>query len=361
MVHTVRRWRCKRNAMCKWSSAPYKWESSLHLDLAVQKPQAKVKQTKVLVGIQRALQVPSRLASRRGSMTSKSKCEKCQGAVESIVEIDQLPEVLIVIRDTEELSPEDEPDIPFNPGLNLSGLTSGPDNFADPKDYELVSGVAEHRYTPTSSRNCAFARGAEDLGDKWFCILDESVVDIGFEALEKFQRSVADGGLAGVGHPPICPEIFIYRRKDYDTRSQVVDNFGPTSPMDADLILTRDVISRSINEIFTQKIGRGLLKFKVKITPADPLPADIIEADLKLSYELDGKHYGIKNNNKQNFLALQLKPLDGEDQTNFNAIMSPFEGRAIERAVQRNKGVYPATQEEGLEQMAGNAVIDGPM
>lgn len=356
-VHTVRRWRCKQNAFCKWASAPYKWESSLHLNLSVQKPQAKAKQTKVLLGIQRALQVPNRLASRRGSMVSKSRCDKCQGAVESIIEIDNLPEVLIVIRDIEELSPDDDPDIPYTTELNLSGLTSGTDDYTDPQKYELVSGVGEYRYSRTTSRNYAFARGAEDVRDKWFCIMDESVVEIGFDDLEKLQRSGVDGGLAS-DYPPLCPEIFMYRRKDYDSRSQDIDAFGPDSPL-SNHVMTRDIISRSINEIFTQKIGRGLLKFKVKVTPADPSPMDVIEVDLKLSYELDGKHFGIKSGDKQNFLGFQLHPLDGEDQRDFNVIVSPFEGRAIDRALRRLKGIYPATQEAGIEQISQEATRKG--
>lgn len=357
-IHTVRRWRCKKNAFCRWASPPYKWESSLHLNLLVQRPQPRLKQTKVSVGLQRALQVPNKLGSRRGSTAPRIKCENCQGPVESVVEIDNLPEILIIVRDTEELAPGDEPDIPYTAQLNLSGIVSGPDDYTDPKIFDLVAGVGEYCYTRNTSRSCAFARGgAEGLHDRWYCILDESVVELSFEQLESLQRPPVDGNLTNT-YWPILPEIFIYRRQDYGERTKEIDAFGPTSPIDGNL-MKRDMMSRSINDIFTQKIGKGLLKFKVKISPADPLPQEILEVDLKVSYELEGKHYGIKQEDKQNFVSLQLHPLNGEDQASFNAVISPFEGRAIDRAVSRYKGIYPATKDEGLEQMRQTAAVHG--
>lgn len=359
-VHTVRRWRCKQESFCGWFSPPYKWESSLYLNLSVSKPHPKARQTKILVGIQRALKVSNRLAARRGSTTIKSRCEKCQGLVESVIEIDNLPEILIVIRDIKELSSKDDPDIPFGDELSLRDLTSGNDNEIDPQGYELVSGVGELRYTPNVHRNYAFVRGAGDIQNRWFCIMDEEVVEKPLSELEKQQRSRADGGLVDVGSGlhPLCPEIFIYRRKDYDDHTRIIDSFPPDTPRN-EVTQKRDVMSRSINDIFTQKIGRGLLKFKVKMAPDDPGPQDWIEVDLKLSYELDNKHYGIKTKDDQNFLAFQLQPLSAQGQQDFNAIMSPYDGRAIDRALKRSMSIYPANQAEGTKQMKEFAAQHG--
>lgn len=345
-VHTVCRWKCNSKS-CGWTSAPYKWESSLHLNLAVQRPHSKSRQTPVLIGIERALRTKLALTTRRASTAHQEKCEKCQRPIESFTDIVSLPEVLIVVRNIDELLPGDEPDIPFRQELNLSGLASGPDNYLDPKGYELVSGIAENRYSPLVSRNCAFARAAKDPGDKWYCIMDEIVQETEFSVLDRLQRSVSDGGLAdGKDISPICPEVFIYRLKDYDTRSQLIDSFGPISPLN-DTTTVRTAISRTVSDIFTQKIGKGLLKFKVKISPVDPGPVDnhTMEVDLKLSYEIDGKHYGIVNP-EQNFLAFQLRPLQQTEQDKIDAVWTPYEGRAIDRAVRTAKGTYPANRAE---------------
>lgn len=341
-VHTVCKWKCNAKS-CGWTSAPYKWESSLHLNLAVQRPQPKSRQTSVLIGIERALRAKINLTARRASTPHQEKCENCQRPTESFIDIVSLPEILIVVRDIEELLATDEPDIPFRQELNMSGLASGPDDGLDPKKYQLVSAVAENRYSQLVSRDCVFARAAKDPGDKWYCIMDETIQETEFDVIEKLQRSVADGGLADGANKiwPICPEVFIYRLKDSDDRSQLIDSFGPVSPLNDNLVF-RNALSRTVSDIFTQKVGKGLLKFKVRIAPADPGPEDhnTVEVDLKLSYEINGKHYGIVDN-QQNFLAFQLKPLALPGQDGIDVLWTPHEGRATDRAVRRQKGMYP--------------------
>lgn len=351
-IHMVRKVKCVNRPRCSWVSTPTRWESAIHLNLAVQKPSGKITKTSVEVGIRRALSAAGCLTSRRGSIASIQRCELCRGNVTSHIEITNLPEILIVVRNLDELEPTDRIDIPFDQELDTKALLLE-ENEARTKDYELVSGIGEARVNPLVSRSYAFARGPEAMNEKWFCMLDNKVSEIGFDDLEMLQRM-----LPREGYEYLLPEVFIYRRRDYEKQHRDIEQYGVESP-DGEFAIARNAVSRSANDIFVQKIGRGLLKFKVKLAPADPTDTDIVEVDLNLSYELNGKHYGIMQNDDRNFVGLHLMPLLKYGQGGLRDQPSPYEGNAVHRTVQRWKGVYPATKIEAQQEIIEKATAEG--
>src|SRR5207248_6635538 len=106
----------------------------------------------------------------------------------------------------------------------------------------------------------------------WFGALDdytEPLTDL--HALEQMQRPFdRDGNKQDVR---FSPEVLVFRRHDeagwrQDYGTAATDIAQPVSPeLLDDAQRNRDLVARSVTEIFTKRIGQGLMKFKLKLAP----------------------------------------------------------------------------------------------
>lgn len=257
--------------------------------------------TTITRGIELGLQRQNKnLKPRRGSVNTVPRCAKCRNICEPQTVIVNLPEILVLVCNSDQLESNQTPDIPYGESeaefLHLSRFLRG--RSADEGDYLLMSGTARRRINHIRNQAIAFVRGGpEDVFKEWFAISDEHV-DRALDLcqLDQLQRAWDDHGRSV--NQRVFPEIFIYARIDdvgkkntnYNVnRDSFPDPLSPPPLQSAQQ--TRDLIGRSVTEIFTQKIGQGLLKFKVQIAPADPGPQDSIPFVMDLGYEVNGCYW----------------------------------------------------------------------
>ena len=166
------------------------------------------------------------------------------------------------------------------------------------RDYKLIAGTGELVIDMNRSKSVAFARRALEDVNEWFLMDDEALHEVpGLEQLDRLQRRWDGRGSKPVRN--IHPEIFIFRRTDdagWD-HNYHTSTIGPIGPLSAneldDEARYRDYRGRAATEIFTQKIGKGLLKFKISMAPADPGPTDTIPFNLNLSYQYGSNHWNL--------------------------------------------------------------------
>lgn len=292
----VKRFRKCSSVGCRWVSPSFRWEQSLFLPINVQKPIGKHSHTDILAGLKLALeQAPKGLSTRKDSINAMLKCPTCSAATALTMEIVNYPEVLILVRNLDQLAPEDQPDIPLKTSLDMKLLGSGG------VKYELVSGASEYKVSPTVTRAVAFARGVRDSTWKNWSFLnhdgtEERLLDI--SQLDQVQRlhTVVQPDHQQTRPGFIFPEVFVFGRSDglnikpQDVeRMKVLIGYGEESPaLLENLGRESELISRSVTDIFAQRIGNGLLKFKINLTPADPDPLDSIPFTLDVGYERNG-------------------------------------------------------------------------
>lgn len=299
-THIVRTRKCS-NAACKWISSAFRWEQSLFLPIDVRKPIGKNAKTDILSGIQSAIgQEPKDISMRKSSLNGAVKCPSCGLLTLLDTEIVNYPEVLILVRDMDRLAPADRPDVNLKSDLKMKP------SAGSSVEYKLVSGAADMSKDGTSY-SVAFARGGRETNINCWWLLRPDRIEIvpghpdGLSTLNQLQvtQSYTDGNDTAPHQVSILPEVLIYMRTDGNGLGpREIDSFeaslkwGAVSPPVTDVIaIERELISRSVTDIFTQKIGNGLLKFKVKFTPADPLPHESIPFTLDISYEHENKHY----------------------------------------------------------------------
>ena len=302
-VHTARRWKCSRSG-CDWTSGLSKWDQSLFLPIDVHKPVGKVRQTDLKQGILHGLErQASSLAMR---LKTASKCTKCSSAAVAHMDVVNFPEVLILIRNTDALAKGEKTDIHYEELLEFKAVVeskvSPRANLPPPeRQYQLVAGIVDRWTNKLQPRSMPFVRGGpEDLQHKWFAIVDEKVAEVegGLKYLDGLQRS--HDGNGDIQSEQDYPEIFIYARvdrngipstaTDYDVKHLV--HLGSQSPDYKDTLQQkRDLVARSVTDIFIQNIGKGLLKFKVTLAPADPGPNESVPFTIDLGYELNNCYW----------------------------------------------------------------------
>lgn len=298
-LQTARHWTCRNG--CPGNSVSEKWEQALFLPIDVQKPTSSMPHTTIIRGIELGLRRQNmKLRPRRGSVNTVPKCTKCRNICEPQTVLVNLPEILILVRNNDQLESNEIPDIPYGESdarfLHLNKLIRG--STGNEGSYILMTGTARRRINHTRDQAIAFVRGGpEDVFWEWFAISDEYVDRaLSLNELDQLQRA-HDGD----GHPinqRVFPEIFIYARVDDEGKKNTNYNVNigffpdPQSPPTLQSAQnTRDLIGRSVTEIFTQKIGQGLLKFKVQLAPADPGPQDSIPFVMDLGYEVNGCYW----------------------------------------------------------------------
>ncbi|KAK5947496.1 hypothetical protein PMZ80_001647 [Knufia obscura] len=200
------------------------------------------------------------------------------------------------------------------------------------RDYKLIAGIGERVIDGNRSKSVAFARTPSEQPGEWW-LMDDDLVDPvpGLDQLDRLQRRW-DGRGPKI-YQNFFPEIFVYRRTDnagwdvnYQTHTEGLLGIQTLDPL-FPLAKTYDIRGRSATEIFTQKVGQGLLKFKIRLAPADPGPQDSMPFDLEIGYEYKGQHYRLDGKRLQAMLVPVLPSEPVEDLR-----PTPFEESVIERA-----------------------------
>ncbi|KAK5085170.1 hypothetical protein LTR05_004449 [Lithohypha guttulata] len=243
--------------------------------------------------------------------------------------------------------------IPYQEELSLHDLTGvSVSEQTKPqlaRDYALVAGTAEVRYAAGISKHVAFVRGGPvQLIKNWFIIDDDrdsdgpnDLTENGLTVLNQLQ---SQGNVTNKNvWYNILPEIFVYVRtddvgvKDPNYQQEFLKNFGLVSPVDTDeAYRDKRLAGRGVTDIFTQTIGRGLLKFKVQLAPADPGPDESVPFTLEMGYELDKKQWSVKEK-----IYGRLEPHDVNQGVPEEAEETPIERQPFKRYQKR--GVGPAT------------------
>lgn len=301
----------------------------------MQKPHQKKPQTSILEGLHAGLKMweQKKLKPRRGSILSTGMCASCGGDVEPQIDLVNLPELLILVRNTELLDLErDQPDLPYSDWLDLKAFTSNRNKTGDQglRSYQLVSGTMDVQSPRKHDHAAAFARGPRDT-HLWFAINDTKVVPVeSIEAIDAQQRPNASAP-----SPLLLPEVFIYRRADdHGWHAEYLADEAPalSAALADDYQRNRLALARSVHTIFNQSIGQGLLKFKVDVYPGDPRPQEDVEFSISLGYQLNNNHWAGK-------LSGVLQPLTQHSGIEEKSQPTPFGERAAHRAQLRRQGV----------------------
>lgn len=347
-INEARRYKC-----CTWTTTHHRGEA-LYLPIDVQKPTRLVPHTEILAGIKRALIRQAQiLGTRRGDSTAPrcAICNKLPNTTE--IHILDFPEVLILVRNMDPVEGKEDVIIPYQEELSLHDLTGvSVSEQIKPqlaRDYALVAGTAEVRYAAGTSKHVAFVRGGPvQLIKNWFIIDDDrdgdgpnDLTENGLTVLNQLQ-SQGNATDKNVWYN-ILPEIFVYVRtddvgvKDPNYQQEFLKNFGLVSPVDTDeAYRDKRLAGRGVTDIFTQRIGRGLLKFKVQLAPADPGPDESVPFTLEMGYELDKKQWSVKEK-----IYGRLEPHDVNQGVPEEAEETPIERQPFKRYQKR--GVGPAT------------------
>lgn len=286
---------------------------------------------------------------------AQRRCQTCGHIATPQVDIVNFPEIMILIRNSEQV--KTRPDIPYSDtqsnNLFMQNWTSARDVTPDAhklkaisqgyneaailytspaRDYKLIAGIGERVIDGNRSKSVAFARTPSEQPGEWW-LMDDDLVDPvpGLDQLDRLQRRW-DGRGPKI-YQNFFPEIFVYRRTDnagwdvnYQTHTEGLLGIQTLDPL-FPLAKTYDIRGRSATEIFTQKVGQGLLKFKIRLAPADPGPQDSMPFDLEIGYEYKGQHYRLDGKRLQAMLVPVLPSEPVEDLR-----PTPFEESVIERA-----------------------------
>lgn len=322
--------------------------------MVVQDVTGRSTETSIASAINRGLE---KRAKALNAGDARRNCHICGNIAIPHVNIVNFPEILILIRDSEEVE-KTRPDIPYTEKLYMKYWTSDRSTSDEhhairlraqgydeasvlyaslSRDYKLVAGIGERVIDVNRSKSIAFARAPSEGIGEWWLMDDEQVHEIpGLEQLDRLQRRW-DGRGTKI-HQNVHPEVFVFRRIDdagwdmnYQTHTTgAVGLYSGNVPEPQ--VQARDARARVINDIFTQRIGEGLLKFKISFTPADPRPEDSMPFSLELGYEYKGNHWRIDG--KQ----LQGRLLPNRDEPLEDLRPTPLRGGIMDRYIHRQAG-----------------------